>query len=76
MEMIKALNLEPPSGKLLESMRGSYIHSPLPSIPVQDPVVVVLQDGKPDPPALPSTQEESGLTRTKQVDRPMDPLRK
>lgn len=76
MEMIKALNLEPPSGKLLQSMRGSYIHSTLPAIPVQDQVVVVFHDGQPDPPALPSSQEESGLTRTKQVDGPMDPLRK
>ena len=78
MEMIKALNLEPPSGKLLQSMRGSYIHSPLPSIPVNNVVVdvVAFQDGQPDEPALPSTQEESGLTRTKQVDGPADPLRK
>ena len=76
MEMIKALNLEPPNGKLLQSMRGSYIHSTLPAIPVQDPVVVVFHDGQPDPPALPSTREESGFTRTKQVDGPTDPLRK
>ena len=74
MEMIKALNLEPPSGKLLQEMRGSYIHSPLPSIPVHNVVVdvVVFQDGQPDQ----RTQEESGLTRTKQVDGPADPLRK
>ena len=67
MEMIKALNLEPPSGKLLQEMRGSYIHSPLPSIPVHDPVVVVVRDGQPDQNVLPSTQGESGL--------PADPLR-
>ena len=61
MEMIKALNLEPPSGKLLQSMRGSYIHSPLPSVPVHNPVVVVFRDGQPDQNVLPSTQGESGL---------------
>ena len=74
--MIKALNLEPPSGKLLQEMRGSYVHSPLPSIPVHNPVVVVFRDGQPDQPVLPSSQGESGLTRTKQVDGPADPLRK